>query len=89
MALWRTRLTTKTHGKIMKTRATFIPLFTVFALLVGGMCAVPQTKPKDPAKEKSPLTARPMVTFVELGSVNCIPCKAMQPVMKAIEGRFL
>lgn len=30
----------------------------------------------------------PRVTFVELGSVNCIPCKAMQPVMKAIESKY-
>jgi len=28
------------------------------------------------------------VTFVELGSVNCIPCKMMQPVMEAIEEEF-
>jgi thioredoxin 1 len=28
------------------------------------------------------------VTFVELGSVNCIPCKMMQPVMDAIEKEF-
>ena len=28
------------------------------------------------------------VTFVELGSVNCIPCKQMQPVMKAIEQKY-
>jgi thioredoxin 1 len=28
------------------------------------------------------------VTFVELGSVNCIPCKAMQPVMKAVESDY-
>lgn len=28
------------------------------------------------------------VTFVELGSVNCIPCKQMQPVMKAIEENY-
>lgn len=27
-------------------------------------------------------------TFVELGSVNCIPCKAMQPVMKEIEAEY-
>jgi thioredoxin 1 len=26
-----------------------------------------------------------LVTFVELGSVRCIPCKLMQPVMKEIE----
>lgn len=31
---------------------------------------------------------KPKVTFVELGSVNCIPCKMMQPVMKAIEKEF-
>lgn len=31
---------------------------------------------------------RPLVTFVELGSVNCIPCRQMQPVMKAIEKKF-
>ena len=30
----------------------------------------------------------PKVTFVELGSVNCIPCKMMQPVMEAIEQEF-
>jgi len=33
-------------------------------------------------------TVKPMITFVELGSVNCIPCKKMQPVMKAIEEKY-
>ena len=28
------------------------------------------------------------VTFVELGSVNCIPCKMMKPVMEAIEKEY-
>ena len=28
------------------------------------------------------------VTFVELGSVNCIPCKMMQPIMKEIEKEY-
>lgn len=28
------------------------------------------------------------VTFIELGSVNCIPCKQMQPVMRAIEDKY-
>lgn len=31
---------------------------------------------------------KPKVKFIELGSVNCIPCKMMQPVMKAIEERY-
>jgi thioredoxin 1 len=28
------------------------------------------------------------VTFIELGSVNCIPCKMMQPVMKQVEEKY-
>ena len=35
-----------------------------------------------------PATAKAQVTFIELGSVNCIPCKAMQPVMRELERRF-
>lgn len=31
---------------------------------------------------------KPKVTFVELGSVNCVPCKMMQPVMKAVEEKY-
>jgi thioredoxin 1 len=42
------------------------------------------TQEKVEVQEKS--TAK--ITFVELGSVNCIPCKAMQPVMKAIEEKY-
>jgi len=33
-------------------------------------------------------SAKAKVTFIELGSVKCIPCKAMQPVMKAIEEKY-
>lgn len=28
------------------------------------------------------------ITFIELGSVNCIPCKMMQPVMEEIEKKY-
>ncbi len=31
---------------------------------------------------------KPKVIFIELGSVNCIPCKQMQPVMKSIEEKY-
>jgi thioredoxin 1 len=33
-------------------------------------------------------TSERKITFVELGSVNCIPCRQMQPVMKAIETKY-
>jgi thioredoxin 1 len=29
-----------------------------------------------------------VVTFIELGSVNCIPCKMMQPVMRQVEQKY-
>ncbi|MGE5354015.1 MAG: TlpA family protein disulfide reductase [Acidobacteriota bacterium] len=31
---------------------------------------------------------KPRITFVELGSVRCIPCKQMQPVMKSVEKKY-
>ncbi len=30
----------------------------------------------------------PIVTFVEIGSVNCVPCRMMQPVMRSIEKKY-
>ncbi len=29
-----------------------------------------------------------VVTFIELGSVNCIPCRMMQPIMEELEESF-
>jgi len=43
---------------------------------------------KHATKTDSTQTATPKVTFVELGSVNCIPCRMMQPVIKAVEEDF-
>ncbi len=48
----------------------------------GGM-------PKRSAEKTVPPPAsKALVTFVELGSVNCIPCRAMQPVMRDLEKKF-
>ncbi len=33
-------------------------------------------------------TVKHRIEFIELGSVNCIPCKKMQPVMKSIEEKY-
>jgi thioredoxin 1 len=40
------------------------------------------------AKDTSVVVPQPIITFIELGSVNCIPCKAMQKVMKAVEEKY-
>lgn len=39
-------------------------------------------------KEQSTKVKNYKVTFIELGSVRCIPCQKMQPVMKHIEENF-
>jgi thioredoxin 1 len=41
----------------------------------------------EPAKTNNKQN-EPKVTFIELGSVNCIPCKMMQPIMKEIEEEY-
>ena len=38
--------------------------------------------------EKSGKAVIPLVTFVEIGAARCIPCKAMQPIMKAVEEEY-
>ena len=48
----------------------------------GGMPKKPAETTVPPAASKAP------VTFVELGSVNCIPCRAMRPVMRDLEKKF-
>lgn len=37
---------------------------------------------------KSEEKAELKVTFVELGSVNCVPCRMMQPVMEQVEKKY-
>lgn len=32
--------------------------------------------------------AQKRVTFIELGSVNCIPCKAMQPILEEVRQKY-
>lgn len=40
---------------------------------------------KDKSNKNKP---KPLVTFVELGSVNCVPCKMMKPVMAEVEKEY-
>jgi thioredoxin 1 len=57
--------------------------YTGFLLILWSITLFGQTKP--PTEKQA---GKPKITFVELGSVNCIPCKKMQPVMKAIEQKY-
>lgn len=43
---------------------------------------------KNTGEIKSAEKSELKVTFVELGSVNCVPCRMMQPVMKQVETTY-
>lgn len=60
----------------------------VFVLLLGAGTSMAQSTVAKPRPKAEVAAKLPVVTFIELGSVNCIPCKAMQPVMKAIETKY-
>lgn len=40
---------------------------------------------KPPAEQAG---SNALITFLELGSVNCVPCRMMQPVMKEIDSIY-
>jgi len=65
---------------------TFIRGFILFFLL-GVFSASCNAAGAKTDEKNSTATAEEtyLVTFVELGSVRCIPCKMMQPIMKEIE----
>jgi thioredoxin 1 len=57
-------------------------ILIVVSVIAAALPLVAQTKnPPSPP-------AAPRVTFVELGSVKCVPCRRMQPVMRSIEERY-
>jgi len=59
-------------------------------LIMAGMLTVnaAENMQKSLKSIKAYAPAEASVTFVELGSVNCVPCKMMQPVMKDIESKY-
>ena len=56
----------------------------LLAGLLSMSCSAASTKADENNKNAAAVESY-LVTFVELGSVRCIPCKLMQPVMKDIE----
>ena len=64
----------------MKTKSTIVLIVSIIIAVSFILSAQ--------SKEKKNNTTKSKVTFIELGSVNCIPCKQMQPVMKAIETKY-
>lgn len=70
----------------MKKRTLLCAALIAVGMIAAG--AVEQSKKSEPASPARGSKSTPLVTFVELGSVKCVPCRQMQPVMKAIEEKY-
>lgn len=72
--------------KMTKTLIYFSILVTVILLL---SCSKDDVKLEvDNKSENQVVNNGYKIEFVELGSVRCIPCKRMQPIMKSIEKKY-
>jgi thioredoxin 1 len=72
----------------MKIQTILLSLFLVATTLTGfaqTSSPVRKSKPTTVIQKKQ---VNYKVTFIELGSVRCIPCQKMQIVMKSIEKKY-
>lgn len=64
-------------------------LFLLIPVLFFSACDAKNNKTESKRIEKKEsINQNIKVTFIELGSVKCIPCKMMKPVMEAIEKEY-
>jgi thioredoxin 1 len=58
-------------------------------LLILSVSLIPTNYARNnPQKTEKKSAVKYKVTFIELGSVRCIPCQQMQVVMKSIEKKY-
>jgi len=76
----------KSNHLNMKTlRKSFLLFCTLTILILNADCSGQSSKTEDKTVKG---TEKYKVTFIELGSVRCIPCQQMQPIMKSIETKY-
>ena len=61
---------------------------TLISFLFFGISCNSQPKPVGTNNDQAAKQIKYKVTFIELGSVRCIPCQQMQPIMKSVEEKF-
>ena len=70
-----------------KKKYIYIIIFLVLLAIVFGFKKV-SNDTEATLTQEDVTTDEIKVTFVELGSVGCIPCDKMQPIMKEIEEEY-
>jgi len=61
-------------------------IFLIFFIASVLVCSEDTASQDNNSKEVS--QSKTKVTFVELGSVRCVPCIQMQPIMKSVEKKY-
>lgn len=64
------------------------PSLTLFILLLSVLFMGCNANALTKTKSVTTIEKKYKVTFYELGSVRCIPCKQMQPIIKSIEEKY-
>jgi len=75
----------KLHSKLFIVTTVLLTVFTFLMLSMDCRTTSAQAVSKTSEKAK-PDTV--LVTFIEIGAAKCIPCKAMQPIMKAVAEEY-
>lgn len=71
--------------KLIRITGSIILIFLFLSILSG---CNPKPKATSGIEATNPKDTSYLVTFIELGSVRCIPCQKMQPVMKSIKEKY-
>jgi thioredoxin 1 len=77
--------------KVMKLVTIFFLLITQLIATSCGQSSNSAGKvksTKESSADNNTIAKNYKVTFIELGSVKCIPCQQMQAVMKSIETKY-
>ncbi|WP_076789545.1 co-chaperone YbbN [Chlorobium sp. KB01] len=74
------------------TAYSLITGFCLMLFFTPAFAENPQTgsseSRKQPLEQLRNPVSPPLVTFIELGSIKCIPCRKMQPVLEAVQARY-
>jgi thioredoxin 1 len=73
----------------MIKKVVFVLCFGLLAIMLQAAGSSDETQKNSNTQKKEEKNASSIkVTFIELGSVRCIPCKKMQPIMEEIKKEY-
>ena len=78
----------KLRSKLFIVTAALLDSFYLPLLSLDCRYASAQDRYAQQASDNTAKSDTVLVTFVEIGAAKCIPCKAMQPIMKAVAEEY-